>query len=321
MKIRRFINKNSTAIGIVLIVSIFCFLGIKLLNYYYEEQEKENSKKYGENSSYSDKNYTIGNNYTIDNLQEDKVSGLTGNSIENVMKLFVTACNNGKVDEAYTYLTDDCKRVFGYTSAEEFDKYYLKNRFSEKQEYSIVKWSQNGNMTTYLVNFYGDMLATGGEKSSVKEYYTFVENDEIYKININNFIYSKNKNIEYNENDIYIKIGNVNVFESYEEAEVEIRNTSNNKIGFLENKTSKRLHLENNVGTEYSAVNCKFDFEDVIINSKDIENYKVRFNKSYSISNKVKYFVFEDVILNYDEYLDSNDKSNYANRLTIKLEY
>ena len=40
MGIRSFINRNSTAIVIVVIVVIFLLLGIKLLNYFYEEQEK-----------------------------------------------------------------------------------------------------------------------------------------------------------------------------------------------------------------------------------------------------------------------------------------
>lgn len=319
MGIRSFINRNSTAIVIVVIVVIFLLLGIKLLNYFYEEQEKENSIKYGNNNS--SKNYTIGNNYTLDNIQKSETDNLTGDSLENAMKLFVASCNKGDISSAYSFLTDECKEVFNYTSEDDFDKYYLKKRFSESQEYSMVKWSKDGKYTTYLINFFGDMMATGGDQSSVQEYYTFFEENGIYKININNFIYSTNKNKEYNDDNIYIKIGKINIFATYEEAEIEIRNKTENKMCLTGDKSTKKLYLENKLGTKYSAINNEFDYGNVVMDAKDIKKYKVKFNKSYSISNSAKYLTFNDIILNYDEYLSSNNKTNYTNRTTITMDY
>lgn len=86
-------------------------------------------------------------------------------------------------------------------------------------------------------------------------------------------------------------------------------------------KSTKKLYLENKSGTKYSAINNEFDYGNVVMDAKDIKKYKVKFNKSYSISNSAKYLTFNDIILNYDEYLSSNNKTNYTNRTTITMDY
>ena len=41
----------------------------------------------------------------------------------------------------------------------------------------------------------------------------------------------------------------------------------------------------------------------------------------YDSSNKARYLVLSDVILDYDDYLNCNDKLNYQNRKQVKVNY
>ena len=159
-KIRRIMNQNRKKIIYIIFVIIFIFMIIQTLNSIMKKEEEEKINNYQENKT----EITKGNNVTLDELQEDKIEDLN-NTINSTMKKFVTYCNNKQITKAYEMISDDCKEAFNFQSEETFKNNYVDIRFKEPQEYEMVKWSVDGNKTMYLIKFYGDLLATGGDKA------------------------------------------------------------------------------------------------------------------------------------------------------------
>ena len=224
--------------------------------------------------------------------------------------------------QAYNMLTDDCKEALKYNDAKTFKEYYIDLRFPEKQEYSLSKWAVEGDNVVYLVTFNGDLLATGGEKySSNEEYYTFVKKDNEYKINVNNYIYCENKNTRYVFDDIDVKIGKINRYSKYEEMTIEIKNNSQKTIAVTTNDAGNRVYLTNTKGAIYSSINSVLDEQDLILNAGETKEITVKFNKLYSVANKADKLIFPKIILDYEDYLSTHNRTAYSNTTTIAVQY
>ena len=261
-------------------------------------------------------------NVTLDNIETESVKKLNNNTIENTMKKFVSYCNSGDYVQAYNMLTDDCKEALKYNDAKTFKEYYIDLRFPEKQEYSLSKWAVEGDNAVYLVTFNGDLLATGGEKySSNEEYYTFVKKDNEYKINVNNYIYCENKNTRYVFDDIDVKIGKINRYSKYEEMTIEIKNNSQKTIAVTTNDAGNRVYLTNTKGAIYSSINSVLDEQDLILNAGETKEITVKFNKLYSVANKADKLIFPKIILDYEDYLSTHNRTAYSNTPTITVQY
>ena len=256
------------------------------------------------------------------NQTEETQTTLSNNTIQNTMKMFVNYCNNNNVEEAYNMLTNDCKEAFNFSTKEVFKKNYLDIRFREKQDYSMVKWSVDENRTLYLIKFYGDLLSTGGENKEAQEYYTFVKEENGYKININNFIYCEDKNIDVQKDGVRVHIGKMYVYDQYQEVEVSVENLTEGKICLIGSGSDPRnVYLENDSKVQYSLMYSADGLDDGIIEKDSTGDYILKFNKAYNVNNKEKYMVFSNIILDYDKYLQTDDKINYKNKISIKINY
>lgn len=313
MQIRRLINQNRKKILYVIFIIIFIFLLIYSMNSIL--QKDEDKKINNSNITQTTKN-------TMINQKEETQTTLSNNTIQNAMKIFVNYCNNNNVEEAYDMLTNDCKEAFNFSTKEVFKKNYLDIRFREKQDYSMVKWSVDGNRTLYLIKFYGDLLSTGGENKEAQEYYTFVKEENGYKININNFIYCEDKNIDVQKDGVRVHIGKMYVYDQYQEVEVSVENLTEGKICLIGSGSDPRnVYLENDSKVQYSLMYSADGLDDGIIKKGSTGDYILKFNKAYNVNNKEKYMVFSNIILDYDKYLQTDDKINYKNKISIKIKY
>lgn len=308
MNIKRIINQNNKLILYVFFIIVFVLLVINLLNSYYEEKER---KKF--------QNIALGenvNNTTVDN--DNIILNSKLDTIEEVMEKFIMYCNNKEIQDAYDMITDECKQVM-FDTKEKFSNNYLKNYFSENRIYSMEKWSVNGDMITYRVKLYGDILATGENSNALQDYYTFVKVDNTYKINVNNFICGKLINKKFEKNGIEVKIINKKIYNNYEEYELEFTNNTTNEISLTGNKYVKNIYLKNSMGTTYSSINSSFDNNEITIKPNNTKKYKVKFNKIYNPQNQVNTIVLSDVIMDYEEYINYDNKNNYTNRISIEI--
>jgi len=314
MNFRRIIDQNGKLIGYGILTIFMILFAIKSLDLFYKKQEEKKKIEITQNQT----------SQTTQNIQETEntTNNVESDTIDKTMKSFVNYCNNKEIENAYKMLTDECKEAMFPTEE------YLKNTYIDKiyninRKYEMVKWSEDSNKTTYLVKLYGDLLSTGGSSDSYTEdYYTFVKSDNgIYKLNINNYIYGEKRNIEQKFNGVTIKIEDVDIYEEYEKVKITIVNNTSKTICLNGNKYNKKIYLENSKGTKYSSRNSKFDTGEIIMKPNRIETLWVEFNKVYSSSNKSQYLVVSDVILDYEEYQNSNDKNNYSYRTSIKVKY
>lgn len=313
MNIKRIIDKNGKLIWYVILIIGFVLFVIKSLNSYYEEEEKDKQIKANEiaiNKQNQEDQEMTEDDYTIES-----------DSIEITMGSFVNYCNKKDVENAYKMLTEECKNAM-FPTVEDFETIYINNIYKTEREYELTKWSTDGNKYTYLVTLYGNILATGNTEDSTQEYYTFVEDDNgNYKLNVNNYIYGEDRNIEKTINNITIKIGQVDIYDEYEKIKITITNNSSNTISLTGNKYKKNIYLQDSNNITYSSLNSKFDSEEIILKPESAQSFIIRFNKGYSATNKANYIVLSDVILDYEDYLNSEDKTNYSNRTSIKMQY
>jgi len=202
MNIKRIIDKNGKLIWYIGLIIIFVLLAIKSLNSYYEVQEQKKQAEMSENILNSDPN----KNEIIDYSTEST-------TVKKTIASFVNYCNKRELENAYKMLTDECKNAM-FPSIEYFEKLYINNIYNVERTFEVAKWATDGNKSIFLVTLYGDILATGKTDNYIQEYYTFVKNDKgMYKININNYIYGEDRNLESTVNNIKVKIGHVDIYE------------------------------------------------------------------------------------------------------------
>lgn len=313
MNLRRFIDKNEELIKKVIIIVVFVLFIIKSLNFIYEKDEEKKRIQSNENNTNSQ------NSKDTNITEEDYTT--ESNSMDITISSFVNYCNQRKIEEAYKMLTQECKNAM-FPTVEDFEKIYINNVYNIKREYELTKWSAEGNKTTCLVTLYGDLLATGGTVNSKQEYYTFVEDDNgNYKLNINNYIYGEDRKSEIIFRNITVRINHVDIYEEYEEAKITIKNNTGKTICLTGNKYNKNIYLQNSSGTSYSSLSSKFDKENIVMKPNSVQSFTVKFNKLYSATNKATKLVLSDVILDYESYLNSEDKNNYSNRTSINVQY
>lgn len=312
MNIKRIIDKNHKLIWYIIAIIVFGLFIIKASNLYYEQNEEKKklevsqglSSNQDETVQYTEKDYTT-----------------KSDSIELTISSFVNYCNKKDLENAYKMLTDECKDAM-YPTIEYFEKNYINIVYKINRDYDLTRWSTDGNMVTYLVKLYGNILETGNADNYTEEYITLVKDDDgKYKLNINNFIYGEDKNIKKTSSNITVKIGRVNIYDEYEETEITVTNNTLKKICLTGNKYKKNIYLKTLAGTGYSPLNSEFETQEIVLEPQTSQTFIVMFNKAYNVNNKAVYMVLSDVILDYEEYIACEDKANYANRTSIKMNY
>ena len=204
MNIKRTIDKNYKLIGYIAIIIVFALFVIKSLNSYYEKKEQTKKIEAAENAT---SNQIVETPETAPDYYS-----VESNSIEKTMRSFVQYCNNREIENAYKMITEECKTAM-FPTVEDFEKIYINKLYNVEREYELLKWSTDGNIETYQVTLYGNILATGNSNNFTQEYCTFVKDSNgNYKLNINNYIYGEYRNIEKTINNITIKIGHVDIY-------------------------------------------------------------------------------------------------------------
>ena len=310
MNIKRMIDKNYKLIWYIVIAIVFVLFMIKAFNTYYENDEQIKKAQLIENQKKEDKTEVI-----------EKVYNITSNSIEETMDSFVNYCNTRELENAYKMLTQECKDAM-FPTLEHFEKIYVNKIYKIKRKYELERWTTEGNKSIYLVSLYGDILATGGVENLVKEYYTFVKLDNgIYRLNINNYIYGEYRNLTNTDQGLTIKIGQVDVFNEYESVELTITNDTSKTVCLTGKKYSESIYLQDSKGLIYESLNSEFDQQQIILNPGTYRTFVVKFNKIYDVSDKKMFLTLSDVILDYEEYIQIEDKQNYYKRTEVKVDY
>lgn len=292
-KLRRFFYQNKYQIFAVVGAIVFVIIIIQLLNNLVKEDISEEMINKSEN--------IIINNESNQGMISEK-SAVTGNEISKskldkattAINSFIEFCNNQNLEEAYSLLTEECKKQI-YSSLETFKQSYYKNVFNgEKKNCTIENWVND----TYKVNITGDILATGNYNEYAKQdYITVKEEDDEYKLNINNYIgYTEINKVTTHDNAI-IEVVNKNTFKDYEQYTIKVTNNTS-KIMQLDNiSNTDSLYIEDSKGVKYLYYNHELTTPMLTVSAGQTKEITIKFYSSYVSTKKIEKITFSNIML------------------------
>lgn len=314
-KILSFYNSNRRVIWIAILAIAFTIILLQTLN---NDAKKRNSEINTNDEINSSSNTTIypnnqedflSSNYNSEKIQDEKLK---------LISAFLEKCNNGKIKEAYDLLSTDCKEEM-FPVLEKFKNDYTDLVFNTAKTYDIKLW-MSGKYSIYKISIYENALAAGVvNNNAIDSYYTVVEENNDYKININNFIAKEELNTE-NSND-YVRINVISrkIYIDYEEYEIKITNNTQKTILMDGYRKNNSMYLQDSVGGKKTAYTNEIPERLLIINPLLSITRTIKFNKSYTEKISSKGITFEDIILDYDEYKKQENKQEYSNVSNINV--
>lgn len=315
-KIIRFYNQNRKQIIRVIAIITFIIVLIQMLNYIYKNKTDNNNQNYiSENT-----NSNIGNLGTIVSnksaITDTKINSEKLKDDVTIINEFIESCNERNIEKAYNLLSDECKEEMYPTENEFYDNYYMTIFNNNKLEYSVENWIED----TYEVKFIEDMLATGKiSEENKQDYITIVEEDNSFKININNYIGREilNKNIE--TNDIILNLIQKDIYMDYEVYKITIKNNTGKSILLAPEDKTNTIYLQNSNGGKFYAASSELLKEELLLENSYSHTIDVKFNKTYSYSNNIKSLSFSNVILDYDKYSNLSDNEEYEDIYDLQV--
>lgn len=275
------------------------------------------------------------NNQIQNTIVEDKKDTtskpvITGNEVKKdteeantkIIEQFITYCNNKEIEQAYNLLTDECKEELFFGNIEYFRKNYVDKIFVTKKMASIQSWI-SGYINTYRVTIQDDMLSTGKLNSSnniIEDYYTIIEKQEGYKLNINSYIRREKVEKQKQINGITINIVCKDIYKEYESYDITIENTTSKTILLDSKETVDSIYLLGSNDNHYDAFSYEIDETQMILKPEENKKLTIRFNKIYSNKIIMRQMIFSDVIADYEEYEKTQNKKEYTDRLRFNIE-
>ena len=312
-KLKRYVNQNTFRLILGILACLFVIFIIQILNNRAKSNFEQNKKN---NASEQTLPKDTSNQSPITGVT---VTGKTSEQNSDIISEFVEYCNNGNIEDAYNLLTNECKEEI-FPDLEVFKNNYYKRVFDEQKHCSVQLWKTDRDVYTYKVRILNDLLSSGKYNDSVYEdYVTVVEQNDQLFLNINSFINKEEINKEITKNDITCNILNKAIYIDYEIYEIKIENKTENTILMNSGETPRTIYLTNKNETRYSAYETEIMQNGLIIEKWIQRTLKIKFNKLYNPDRKVNKFVFSDVILNYEEYKNIENKEEYKNRTDISV--
>ncbi len=314
-KIIRFYNQNRKQIIRVIAIITFIILLIQMLNYIYKNKIDNNQINISENKKSNIGNFgTIVSNKSA--ITDTKVDNEKLNDDVTVINEFIENCNERNIEKAYSLLSNECKEEMYPTAKDFYENYYMMVFNNNKLEYSVENWIQD----TYEVKFIEDMLATGKINDENKQdYITIVEENDSFKININNYIGREILNKEIENNDIILNLIQKDIYMDYEVYKITIKNNTGKSILLAPEDKTNTIYLQNTNGGKFYAASSELLKEELLLENNYIHTIDVKFNKTYSYSNNIECLAFSNVVLDYEEYLNLDDKDKYEDIYNLQI--
>lgn len=315
----RFYNQNRKKIFKIILIIVFIFGILQLLNYLTRLKSNKNMLEI-ENKANS-----IVNDSEINSLVSDK-SLVSDNNISNVqlnkdisvINQFIDYCNNEDITDAYNLLTNECKEEMFPSMQDFYNIYYLNIFNKEKKSYTIENWVGH----IYMVRITNDILSTGkiNNGETKQDYITVIyDNNDKVKLNINNYVKRTILNKETSNKNINITVNNVNTYMDYEIYNITVQNDSNNTILLDTSDDTKSVYLLDKNNMKYYFYNNEIIQNKLILQSKFKVDLQIKFINSYSSNKIIKNMILSKMVLNYEDYINFENKSDYKDFYTFKI--
>ena len=324
----RYFNQNRKMIWIVIFVVIFVIIVIQLLNSFYKNSNKEEVGN-STSSNVTQKDYT--------NESQAMVQGSIGskekqNEYGALIEEFLTYCVNGQVSQAYSLLSNDCKKIL-YPTEKSFELNYYKSKFDTKKTYDFQLWSAIDKTYVYQVRIYGDMLSSGmiNNEDYIQDYFSVIQDDNVYRINVSGYV--KSTTYGYNvksavERYMERKIIPLKSLERYHVAVMEliselyhfmVNNYSDKNIFLNPLESYKTLYLVDDKDNHINAMLTEITEDDFLVNANESKNIDIKFNRAYTTTTNVTKVCFERIIRDYDSFLTAKETYNDVFGISIEL--
>lgn len=254
-------------------------------------------------------------------IKGSNVSEIQYETDTNIVNKFLEFCNNGKTQEAYELLSNDCKQEL-YPTIEDFKNNYYNSIFNKKREYNLQSWISTSKYTVYKIRYTNSMLSTGtyDEDDVYEDYITLNKNGNTEKIFIGNLIACEEFNITTKTSELEATVVRKKIYVSDEEYEIKIKNNTQKTIILDTLKTNQTINLIGSSGSEYGAYTNKIFLKDLTINPGAIKTITIRFKKNFSSDNNSEKIEFSNIIKDYYAYIQNQENYNDTTNITIKLE-
>ena len=295
----RFYNQNRKVIIRAILVIALIIIIIQLLN---NSAKKQNREKVSANTN-TNLNNEIKNETLISN--KSSVTGETVNSsnLENSKQLinsFMNYCNEKKLNEAYSLISNDCKNEM-FATVEDFKTIYYDNVFNNTTKlYTIENYVDN----IYEVNIKDNILSTGkiDSENNISNYIAIVK-DEVTKenkLNINNFIKKDEINKQYQNSIITFNFRNKLQYMDYTYIDVDITNNSDQTIILDDLQTIYGMYLIDDNNIRYYAYTNELSKAQLTVGSGGKTTIRIKYFCKYNSTRKIKQIGFSNLILGYD---------------------
>ncbi len=309
-KLKRWYNTNRRMFWISVFTITLIIAVPHAIDSYLKKHKKESSSNNNVTTTYGNSNYAV--------VSDKTLSDNTANENSRVINQFIEYCNNGRIEEAYNMLTDICKERI-YPTVDDFEGRYYSRIFNTKRLYQMNAWTTNEGYFTYKINFTDDILASGNANGpSIEDYYTVTIENGQRKLNINGFIYNEEINKENEIDELKIKVLSKEIYIDYEIYNIEVNPKTPNAILLDSLESVGTMYLTGSRGLKYNALNHEMVREELRVRGTRI--VRVKFNKKHSNRDVIKTITFNDIVLNYEEYISSQNKREYRNRTRIEVE-
>lgn len=285
----RWYNQNRKTIWAVILVIVGVIALIQTLNNYYEKNtEEESSSTSNSTTTYNTNKYSVVTQQEIKEEVLEKSNDLITN--------FFEYCNNGQIEYAYNLISKECKEEL-YPTIEDFKTKYYNRIFTEYKNYEATPWITTLQRHTYRIEVIGDLLATGGNSGNmpIQDYYTIVNEDGQYKLNINGFIDKEYIDITGFLYNIKINILSKKTYIDYEIYEIRVQNNTGSKLIFNTKENVDSIYIQDENGLKYIAFLNEIPNNELEILSGTTKTLQIKFNRGYKPSINIDKIVFEDI--------------------------
>lgn len=320
--LRRELFSNRYLILAIMAAIIFLLLLINALN---------NMTKQNDNNLITPEQSIVSNTTAKQEIYTPEKTTISGSNVEakkqeenkTIIDNFINYCNQKQIEQAYNLLTDDCKKEVFFSNIANFSNNYVNKIFNSKKTYSMQSWVNRDTYTTYKVKIVDDMISSGkitSKDNEIEDYYTVVQMGGEYKLNINNYIAKKEINKEKEFQGIKITVISRDTYKDYESYDVKVENLSENTILLDSQGSTDSMYVTASNDSKYKAYSYEIDKSRLIIEPGRSRTITIKFNKRYSNEAITRNIVFSDIIKNYDEYKQMQNKKEYTNRWAISID-
>lgn len=223
---------------------------------------------------------------------------------ELIIDKFIKYCNARDITNAYNLLSDDCKKEV-FKDIETFNNNYIKVNFEGQRLYSKEKY----NGSTYKVQLYNNGLSTGKqEESFAEDYYTIVEQNDESKLNISSFVKTEEIGRNTDFKDLKVSVVKKLIYLEYEIYEFDITNLTQNPILLDTKQKTNTMYLLDKNNVKYYATGHEITNILLKIMPNATNKIRIKYIKALK-ANSARKAVFEDIVLNYLENSNNNQKT------------